>query len=215
MGVRVDVRESPRANLAGESRLICPDCGGPTDWSPDRKHLLYEPGATVAFVGRLDVATGDWTEWIKHPLYSLRSSRYSPDGNWIAFHAETASTERRIYIAPNELQINEDKWIAIGSGRDRGAVDLMPSWSPDGNLLYFVSQRDGFRCVWAQKLDALTKRPVGDPFAVQHFHRSRRSLLRILTARAAQIGFRVYRDRAYFAMDEVTGNLWIADLPKK
>jgi hypothetical protein len=63
-------------------------------------------------------------------------------------------------------------------------------------------------------LDPRTKRPVGDAFEVQHFHRSRRSLLRIVTARAPQIGFRVYKDRAFFSMDEVTGNLWAAELPR-
>lgn len=94
-------------------------------------------------------------------------------------------------------------------------VDLLPSWSPDGKLLYFLSGRDGFRCIWAQRLDPATKRPAGLPFHVQHFHRSRRSLLRIVTARSPQIGFRVYRDRAFFSMDEVTGNVWIADLPRQ
>ena len=201
-------------NIAGERRLVCADCGGPTDWSPDQRHLLYEPGATIAFIGRLDIASGDWTEWIRHPQFSLRGARYSPDGKWIAFHAETAASERRIFIAPNDAQSNDDRWIAVGKPQGSRTVDFMPSWSPDGNLLYFLSQRDGFRCIWAQRLDAATKRPLGEPFEVQHFHRSRRSLLRLVSTRSEQIGFRVYRDRAFFAMDEVTGNLWMADLPK-
>jgi dipeptidyl aminopeptidase/acylaminoacyl peptidase len=192
--------------------MVCQDCGGPTDWSPDQRYLLYEPGATIAFVGRLDLATSEWVEWIRHPRYSLRSARYSPDGKWIAFQAETATTERRIFIAPNEAQREEDKWIAIGKPKGRNTVDLMPSWSPDGNLIYFVSQRDGFRCIWAQKLNPATKQPVGDPFEVAHFHRSRRSLLRIANARSEQVGFRVNKGRAFFSMDEATGNLWIAEM---
>ena len=36
-------------------------------------------------------------------------------------------------------------------------------------MLYFVSSRDGTRCLYAQRLDS-TGRPVGDAFAVQHFH---------------------------------------------
>ena len=37
-----------------------------------------------------------------------------------------------------------------------------PFWSPDGNLLYFLSSRDGFLCLWAQWLDPSTKHPLGD-----------------------------------------------------
>ena len=211
---RPKIRIYMRSSVNTEKRLICADCGGPTDWSPDQRYILYEPGATVAFVGRLDIATSEWTEWIRHPRHSLRSARYSPDGKWIAFQAETATTERRIFVAPNVAQSDEDKWIAIGGQKSRNMVDFMPSWSPDGNVIYFLSQRDGFRCIWAQKLNPATKKPVGDPFAVEHFHRSRRSLLRIVNTRSEQVGFRVTKDRAFFSMDEVTGNLWMADLPK-
>jgi eukaryotic-like serine/threonine-protein kinase len=203
--------KSPKSR---ENRLICPDCGSPTDWSPDQKHILYEPGTTIAYIGRLTVATGETREWIQHPRQSLRYGRYSPDGNWIAFQAETSRTDRRVFIAPNSPQDSERLWIPIGESNMESPVDILPSWSPDGNLLYFLSNRDGFRCIFAQRLDPRTKRPVGDAFEVQHFHRSRRSLLRIVTARAPQIGFRVYKDRAFFSMDEVTGNLWAAELPR-
>ncbi len=200
-------------NRAGENRQICPDCGSPTDWSPDQRYMLYEPGSVIAFVGRLEIATGEWTEWIQHPRQSLRNAIYSPDGKWIAFQAETSRNDRRIFIARDEKQDSDRDWIGIDSS-DQGPVDLLPSWSPDGNLLYYLSSRDGFRCIWAQRLDPATKRLLGAPFPVQHFHRSRRTLLRIVAARAPQIGFRVYRDRAFFSMDEVTGNLWLADLPR-
>jgi eukaryotic-like serine/threonine-protein kinase len=211
---RPKIRIYMRNPASGEKRLICADCGGPTDWSPDQRYILYEPGATIAFVGLLDIASGEWVEWIRHPQFSLRSARYSPDGKWIAFQAETATTERRVFIAPNESQNDEDKWISIGGPKSRNMVDFMPAWSPDGNILYFLSQRDGFRCIWAQKLNPNTKRPVGEPFEVQHFHRSRRSLLRIVNTRSEQVGFRVGKEHAFFSMDEVTGNLWTADLPK-
>jgi hypothetical protein len=52
-------------------------------------------------------------------------------------------------------------------------------WSPDGALLYFLSEREGFRCILAQRLDPATKRLLGEAFPVRHFHTARRSLMTI------------------------------------
>jgi hypothetical protein len=93
----------------------------------------------------------------------------------------------------------DEKWVALSTGRRDGHVGLRvvrldapsdsppegspitdekawtgsPRWSPDGHLLYCLSDRDGFNCVWATPLDLLTKRPSGPPFAVLHAHRNR------------------------------------------
>jgi len=50
------------------------------------------------------------------------------------------------------------------------AIDRYVWWSPDGNLLYFISERDGFVCLWAQRLDPATKHPQGAAFPIRHFH---------------------------------------------
>src|SRR3954469_17297638 len=67
--------------------------------------------------------------------------------------------------------------VATSSVPDQRCItvaDLEPDdyaqWSPDGNTLYFTSGADGFTCLWAQRLDGNTRRPLGDAFAVQHFH---------------------------------------------
>jgi hypothetical protein len=57
--------------------------------------------------------------------------------------------------------------------------DDKPRFSPDGNLLYFTSNRDGFFCLWAQRLGSTTKRPRGLPFTIKHFHRTRLSMLNV------------------------------------
>jgi hypothetical protein len=46
----------------------------------------------------------------------------------------------------------------------------VPRWSPDGALLYFLSERDGFRCLWAQRLEPTAKTPFGPAVPVHHFH---------------------------------------------
>jgi len=85
----------------------------------------------------------------------------------------------------------------------RSAEDGHANWSPDGNLLYFLSDRDGFRCLWAQRLDPATKRPVASPFDVHHFHRTRLS-----TASLDHLTVYVSDTRGRLSMDlaELTGS---------
>src|SRR5215470_1630857 len=88
--------------------------------------------------------------------------------------------------------------------------DYLVDVAPDGATLFFLSPRDGFHCIWAQRIDPATKRSAGAPFAVYHQHSARRSPiyvgagLRRLTAA---------RNKVVFTMAERTGNIWIADLP--
>jgi Tol biopolymer transport system component len=73
-----------------------------------------------------------------------------------------------IMIAPLDgpKLVPEDAWIKI---TEEGPEDWA-NWSPDGRTLYFTSERDGHTCLWGQHLDANSHRPVGEAFAVQHFH---------------------------------------------
>src|SRR5262249_16266867 len=118
-----------------------------------------------------------------------------------------AATRRQIFIAPvrGDAVPGEAEWLPVtdGSGLDRNAV-----WSPDGSLLYFLSERDGFRCIWAQRLDHGAKRPVGAPFAVHHFHQARHSLMP--AQEVSRIGLSVVRNKIIFSMAETRGNIWLA-----
>src|SRR2546423_46255 len=81
-------------------------------------------------------------------------------------------------------------------------------WTPDGNLLYVVSRRDGAQCIWAQRLDAATKRPRGEAFAVYHIHGAR---LKVTSSGLANFGPAILPDGIIFGLDEETGNVWIGD----
>ena len=39
----------------------------------------------------------------------------------------------------------------------------MPNLSPNGNIRYFTSNRDGYSCFWAQRLNPKTKYLQGPP----------------------------------------------------
>jgi len=48
----------------------------------------------------------------------------------------------------------EADWISVTDGSQ---IARNAAWSPDGHLLYVLSQRDGLHCVWVQPLDPATK----------------------------------------------------------
>jgi hypothetical protein len=77
-------------------------------------------------------------------------------------------------------------------------------------LLYFLSERDGFRCIWAQRLHSSTKQPLGPLLPVYHFHSPRRSLLNV--GDSGVVGLGVARDKLVFTLGERTGNIWMATM---
>jgi hypothetical protein len=102
----------------------------------------------------------------------------------------------------------ERDWVPITSGE---YSDVRPEFSPDGKLVYFMSLRDGFGCLWAQRLDAATKTPAGQPFPIQHFHSARRSPGSVRTGQRA---ISIARNMIVTTMEERTGNIWLTELPR-
>ena len=94
---------------------------------------------------------------------------------------------------------------------DGKSADREPYWSPDGNLLDYLSDRDGFRCIWAQRLERITRLPVGPPVAVYHFHSARRSLANVSSA-TGLVGLSIAADQVVFAQGEAVGNIRMMDL---
>jgi Tol biopolymer transport system component len=203
----------------GVPQRICEDCGVPTDASRDGRWIVlqYRPawfqvGDTPPKLGRtslavLDRKTGDRVEILRHPNFNVYRGELSPDEKWIAFHGEHNGADTREFIAPfrGTQPIGEGDWITVVNG---AFFNDAPQWSPDGNLLYYISDRDGFRCIWAQPLDPDTKAPIGGPIGVYHAHHRRPSLIGV---GLGAIGVAVGRDRIVFNMMERWANLWSVD----
>jgi Tol biopolymer transport system component len=206
-----------RTNFSGGvPTKLCEGCGTPTDVF--KGYLLLEPPGAQAF-HIIDLASNRITNLVEstRPNQIPFGGRFSPDGRWIAFHATTErpAEARQIFVAPfrgwpDESGASPGDWIPITDGEE---MDRQCYWSPDGNLLYFLSDRDGFRCIWAQPLDAGTKRPDGEAKSVLHFHRGRRSLRGI--GRVSAIKLSVARDQLVFALGELTGNIWMKDVQEQ
>lgn len=195
---------------SGKVDRVCNDCGAPTSWSPDGNYLLYEPGATIAFVGRFNLRTRQPEVLLRHPEYSLRGARYSPNGRWIALYAETSREGRRIFIAPADHETPPAEWIAVTSGSD---IAMLPAWSDDSTQLFFLNDAGGQRAIAGQRLDVSTGRPIGPAFTVQRFNSPRRSLLRLTRSRVTAVGLSVRANQIYFALDEQLAEIFWTDVP--
>lgn len=63
----------------------------------------------------------------------------------------------------------------------------------------------GRACVWAQRLDPVSKKPLGAPFGVVHFH-SRRYFMNHPFGLGS---LSVARDRLIFLLGELHGNIYV------
>jgi Tol biopolymer transport system component len=191
----------------GSPEQVCEDCGEVEQWSPGGKGLLFVTARDPSGIGLLHPGSPPQRDWLRHPAYGLFNGRLSSDGGWVSFNARPNSlAPARVMVAKvnGASAVAETDWVVVAEDGDA------PAWSPDGNVLYFWSNRDGSPCLWAQRLDPTTKRPAGSLVSVHHFH-SRGLSWRNLYLGAPDIA--VARDKIVFNLGEHTGNVWMTDLP--
>jgi Tol biopolymer transport system component/DNA-binding winged helix-turn-helix (wHTH) protein len=175
------------------------------DWSDDGELLVFKKGLESRPLHLLDLTRRKEALLLSHRDYSLFQGRFSPDGRWIAFVALGADG-CHLFLAPfnRSREITESEWIPVTHDKERWADK--PRWGPDGSSIYFVSDRDGYFCIWRQSLNPQSKRPVGPPLEVAHFHSARRSMFNAGIFRA---DIDVAADKIVFTLGEYKGNLWM------
>src|SRR4051812_48232467 len=91
-----------------------------------------------------------------------------------AFLVKREENDSRIEVAPfhGSEVVPTESWkdVTPSTGEDK------PRWAADGRIVYYTSEQDGFRCVWGRRFDLDAGTPVGEPFAVYHSYRARRSM---------------------------------------
>jgi Tol biopolymer transport system component len=138
-------------STGGVPEKLCVDCGDSflEGWSRDKTRLLHEAGnPTQVFV--LDLRSGEKRRVLHRLPYHLWNARFSPDDRWISVTHEVEGRSR-VWIAPFKDGSSPEahEWVSVTSGEH---WDDKPVWSHDGNVMYFTSLRDGFHCLWAQRL---------------------------------------------------------------
>jgi Tol biopolymer transport system component len=196
----------------GTPQQVCDGCVL-RDWSGPAALLVSKDLGPAS--GSLDLL--DLTTRTRRQVFpGVAPARGFPDGRWWASYMPQGGmgpfslSAPAIFVVPILPQRSSTLADEVPITRNEFG-DYLVDVAPDGATLVFLSPRDGFHCIWAQKLDPGTKHPAGAPFPVHHLHSARRSTmyvgggLRRLT---------VARNKIVFIMAERTGNLWIADLLK-
>jgi eukaryotic-like serine/threonine-protein kinase len=192
----------------GIADKLCDDCAAYWHLSSDRRYVVSVRAGDGdrASIEVLDLESGKRTVIVADDRFHVYEPRFSPDDHWLEFHARTSPDRTQIFVVPfaGGMPVQRSQWIAVTAGE---AWEDAIKWSVDGNRLYFFSERDGYRCIYAQDLDGAPKHPVGKAFAVFHSHHARLSLLNLTWGYGQYLA--VSRDRMVFGQGELTANIWM------
>ena len=183
-------------STGGVAKKVCDSCEIAA-WTRDNQHVVLDTRGD-GFV-RLDVRTGART-----PLISTKRvidrPMFGPGGTWLTFNGAGG-----VQLAPvhSDRPSAEDEWTTIL--KTSGAAERTAGMSPDGRLLYVLLERDGFRCLYALKIEP-TGRPSGDPFIVAHFHDASRRW------GSTGLGSAVASNLFVATLHETTSNIWMTSL---
>jgi hypothetical protein len=132
----------------------------------------------------------------------------SSDDRWLALYSARPDGRPTIHvIAVRDPAPHPEEWIEVTS---EGTWVGPPRWSGDDRRLYYLSNRDDFNCIWAQPLDAQSKRPAGIEIPIVHAHHSTMKMW----GPRKNMGFDLTVGRRYLAFNaaEQTGEIYAAML---
>jgi eukaryotic-like serine/threonine-protein kinase len=149
----------------GESVKRLTNFGFNPAWSPDGKEIACADEGVLTPEARwnpnnrmwaFNVATGEKRQITK---VDAVQPNWSPHGYRIAFQGRRNNAQRDIWTVPagggEVVEVTND-----------AALDWNPVWAPDGNHLYFVSDRGGSMNLWRVPIEENTGKFLGPPEAV-------------------------------------------------
>jgi Tol biopolymer transport system component len=187
----------------GVPRKVCEMCIV-ENWTRDNRMLVIrEPGKSALF--RLDVASGARMPLVVAARGDFDRPMFAPNGRWFSFNVGPDS-----YLGPvhPDRATVESEWTKVFERTPAASAERTAGLSTDGSLLYALLERDGFRCLYAVRVERETGRPQGQPFPVAHFHDA--------TKQWGSTGMGSAVARGVFLADlyDTSGNVWMTTLTR-
>jgi hypothetical protein len=183
----------------GVPRSLCQNCilAG---FLSDNRHALALLDHSHE-IGLVDVTNGEVTSLIRTAAGELSRPHVSTDDRWLAFR-NTVGTTGKSYVLP----LNRTKVAAPEAApqiQEPTSTGRPAGWSLDSRILYLLLDTDGFRCLWAQRIDAKGSLD-GVPYVARHFHEKNNLGQDISTS----FGNPITTDGFLFSDVEITGDVW-------
>ena len=162
---------------------------------------------------RYGIATGERTVILEVISGRIVEPALSPDDRWLAFVLNKPDGRVAMYIAPLSgspaaMPAAEKDWVLLfEDDRYLGS----PAWSPAGNHLFYLSERDGACSLWAQKLEPGSKGADG---ATRLVYRPTQGGINLNFPRGNGT-VAVAKDKLALWMGEAKGNIYLATPKKK
>ena len=136
-------------------------------WSPDGRWVTFsgvDGGEEDLFA--IEIETGRVSR-LTHDAYSERTPHFSPDGDWIAFATDRGPrtdlaalrfgpwnvARMPVHLDGADLVAGEPELVVVTD-----ASDFAPVWSPEGDQIAFISDRDGTHQVYTVDLTSGAQR---------------------------------------------------------
>jgi serine/threonine protein kinase len=198
--------------LAGSDnipRRLCTGCRNPTGWMPHDEALLYGDSA-VSEVRMMRISSGEAKTILSFSDGSVRDAVWSAANHFIVFTVSGPESLGQVFAAkfPPGNNSPDNRWIQI---TDKAYYSRRPVWSDDGKTIFYLSDRDGFWCIWGERFDPAAGRATGKPIPIQHFHDMRLS--------PEELGGDLFNlsaagDSLYLNLVESGGTIWLGKLAK-
>ena len=193
----------------GQVKRLCHGCSLPSGWFNTDQAFFYRDGLPST-IHMADPRSGATHTVLEETGASLDDATWSPANQHLLF-TETNGGVKRIFAArlPQATAKVTGKWILIP---DAGVSPQHARWSGDGRTIVYVSNSDGFTCIYGWSFSPEKDQVIGRPFPIAHFHNARASIDNVFPR---SFNLSVDRDSVFFNLGEQTSTIWTGQLKKQ